>query len=43
MVVRLNLLCWAMFFKWAVFYVNFEHFVKFVFCHGLPNGEFVRF
>ena len=26
------------------FYVNFEQFCfSFVFCHGLPKGEFVRF
>ena len=31
-------LCRAMFLKWVVFYVNFEHFVKFVFCHRLPKG-----
>ena len=31
------------FFVMGCFYVNFEHFVQFVFCHEFPNGEFVRF
>ena len=41
MVVRIEFVVMSMLFVKGIFFVNFELLV--VFCHELPNEEFVRF